>query len=112
MPGLHRSIQEPVVECLVAESYAAELFAPVHIPGADAHADLLRPRVFVVALTHSQQHSWRGCQREKISVRMQILGVKSFGLKENKQMGESFLILLKKNKQKKTQTMKIEHNKK
>lgn len=93
MPGFHGSIQKPVVECLVAKSYAAELFTPVHIPGANTHADLLRPRVFVVVLTHSQQHPWRGCQREKISIRLWILVMKSVCMKENKQMEKGCSIL-------------------
>ena len=62
MPRLLWSIQQPVVERLVAESDAAKLFTPVDIPGADAHPDLFGLRVFMVVLTHSQQYSRGGCR--------------------------------------------------
>jgi len=60
-PRLLRRVQQPVVERLVSEGDAAELLAPVDVPGAHAHADLLGPRVLAVALTHAQQHPGRGC---------------------------------------------------
>ncbi len=70
MPRLLGSVQQPVVECLVTESNAAKLFPPVHIPGADAHPDLLGPRVFGVVLTHSQQYSRGCCRGEESEIRV------------------------------------------
>lgn len=53
MACLLGGVQQPVVERLVAEGDAAELFTPVDIPGADTHSYLFGPRVFMVVLTHS-----------------------------------------------------------
>lgn len=92
MSRLHGSIQQPVVECLVAEGDAAELFATVDVPGADAHPDLLGPRVFLEALTHSQQHSGRGCRGEE-NTTTEGYGRGNGGEKGNKtQMGHKNLI--------------------
>lgn len=57
-----RSVQEPVVERLIAEGNAAKLFPAVDVPGTNTHSDLLGLGVFLVTLTHSQQYSWRGCE--------------------------------------------------
>lgn len=57
---LQRSIQKPIVECLVAKGNATKLFAPVYIPCANTHADLLRLCVLLETLTHSQQNSRGG----------------------------------------------------
>lgn len=70
MPRLLWSVQQPVVESLVAEGNAAKLFTPVDIPGADAHPDLLGPCVFMVVLTHSQQYSWGGYKKEESTIRV------------------------------------------
>ena len=72
MPRLLWSIQQPVVECLVAESNAAKLFTPVDIPGTHTHPNLLGPCVFLVVLTHSQQYSWGGCRAEESGIRVGI----------------------------------------
>lgn len=69
-PCLLWSIQQPVVECLVAESNAAKLFTPIDVPGANTHPDLLRPCVFLEVLTHSQQYSWGGCRWEMSMIRV------------------------------------------
>lgn len=71
MACLFWSIQQPVVKRLVSKSNAAKLFTPVDIPGANAHSDFLGPCVFVVALTHSQQYSWRGCRGEQSWISLQ-----------------------------------------
>lgn len=64
-----RSIQKPVIECLIAEGNAAKLFPTVDIPGTNTHSDLLGLGVFLVTLTHSQQYSWRGCAVKESCVR-------------------------------------------
>lgn len=74
MPGLLRRVQQPVVERLVTEGNAAELLPAIHIPSADAHTDLLGLCVFMVVLTHSQQHSWRSCAKKETLIRLEKLG--------------------------------------
>lgn len=70
MPCLLWSIQQPIVERLVAEGNTAKLFTPVDIPRADAYPDLLGFRVFMVVLTHSQQYSWGSCKGEESWIRL------------------------------------------
>lgn len=83
MPGLLRRVQQPVVECLVAEGNAAELFPAIHIPSADAHADLLGLCVFMVVLTHSEQHSWRSCEKKERLIRLEHWGKQAKKLNSN-----------------------------
>lgn len=53
-------VEQPVGERLVLERYAAELLPAIHVPGAHAHADLLRPGILVEILTHALQDFGRG----------------------------------------------------
>lgn len=70
MPCLLWSIQQPIIECLVAKGDATKLFTPVDVPGADTHPDLFGSRVFMEVLTHSQQYSGGGCGGEEIRIKV------------------------------------------
>lgn len=63
------SVQKPVIERLVAEGNTAKLLTPIDIPGTNTHSDLFGLGVFLVTLTHSQQHSWRSCDVKESYIR-------------------------------------------
>jgi len=59
MSSLLRSIQQPIIKCVVTKRNAAELLAPVYVPCTHTHSDLLGSCVLVVVLTHAQKDSGR-----------------------------------------------------